>query len=323
MESYFHVGWELQKQERYNDAVHNFELALQDGDQKAKFHLNCMYTGQGIPKKETQWSWDQISLTDLEMNELLRCYLEREGCPYIQNNTGLLYIRYKKDDETGLKWYKLSADQGYLLAMCNLWRYYLGLKNYEEAHQWLLRAGSRGHIWSQYELGELYFKGYGVTRDYKIAYVWLLMAASQNNSSAEYSLGVLYHDGLGVDQDFEQAREWYLKSANKGHSRAQNNLGYLYNHGQGVPQNFEQAHKWYLQAANNGSYDLRNIQDLALVVKDSKLISKVIFMNKHYIYHTKNRVSTYNNMVAEGYLLPDWHKILYDLHIDRECAFNY
>jgi TPR repeat protein len=266
MASHFHTAWNLQKQGLYDECVRYYESALQAGDQKAKFHLNCMYTGQGIPQKKLQWSWDQIPLTDLEVDELLQYYSEHNSCQYIQNNMGILYIKYKKDVETGIKWYKLSAEQGYILAMNNLGLNYRNLKNYEEAHKWLLMAGSRGHSTAQYVLGELYFQGEGGPKDYKIAYTWYSMAASQNHTEAEHSLGWLYHEGLGVEQNFEKAREWYLKSANKEHVVSQNNLGYIYRHGQGVEPNLEGAFEWYLKGANQGYW--RSQFNLALLYED-------------------------------------------------------
>lgn len=56
--------------------------------------------------------------------------------------------------------------------------------DYEAAVKWYKRAAEQGHASAQYNLGEMYFKGQGVTQDYTRAYMWWEIAASQGDENA-------------------------------------------------------------------------------------------------------------------------------------------
>lgn len=48
-----------------------------------------------------------------------------------------------------------------------------------EAARWFRRAGLGDDLRAQYQLGQMYFDGTGVTRDYASAYFWFSLAAGQ------------------------------------------------------------------------------------------------------------------------------------------------
>ncbi len=95
-------------------------------------------------------------------------------------------------------------------------------------------AAEEGHADSQFNLGLMYEKGIGVSKDEKEAVVWYLKAALQGNAYAQYNLAVLYENGRGIDVNFAQAHQWYRKAAVQGDGLAVGNLGMLYLRGQGV-----------------------------------------------------------------------------------------
>ena len=49
-------------------------------------------------------------------------------------------------------------------------------------------------------------------------------AAAQGDAEAQYQLGDIYYYGEGVSKNYTRAVEWYRKSANQGNAIAQNNL---------------------------------------------------------------------------------------------------
>ena len=71
------------------------------------------------------------------------------------------------------------------------------------------------------------------------------IAADKGHSSAQFELGQMFAQGLGVTQQFEEAAHWYLLAAAQGHRQAQFHLGFLYSHGQGVEQSYVKAYQWY------------------------------------------------------------------------------
>jgi TPR repeat protein len=95
-------------------------------------------------------------------------------------------------------------------------------------------SAEEGHAESQFNLGLMYEKGIGVSKNEKEAVVWYLKAALQGNSYAQFNLAVLYENGRGTDVNFAQAHQWYRKAAVQGDGLAVGNLGMLYLRGQGV-----------------------------------------------------------------------------------------
>jgi hypothetical protein len=68
--------------------------------------------------------------------------------------------------------------------------------------------------------------------------------ADQGDGISQYNLGQMYEAGQGVTRDFAEAAEWYRRAAEHGIPHARLSLGVAYALGRGVPQDFLQAHKW-------------------------------------------------------------------------------
>jgi hypothetical protein len=63
--------------------------------------------------------------------------------------------------------------------------------------------------------------------DYSTALKEWQPLAEQGDANAQYNLGKLYYHGWGVPQDYAQARDWWLKASAQGHLDAKNNLAGL------------------------------------------------------------------------------------------------
>ena len=132
-----------------------------------------------------------------------------------------------------------------------------GMKCYEEQDYacslevWAPLA-DHGDARAQDELGWMYYKGIGVTKDYTEALKWFQKAANQGLATAEYHLGFMYQDGRAVTKDFAEAVKWYQKAAHQGDASAQNNLGMMYAHGRGLDKNYARAVYWLAKAAQQG-----------------------------------------------------------------------
>lgn len=100
-----------------------------------------------------------------------------------------------------------------------------------------LIAAKEGHADSQFNVGLMYEKGIGTTKNEKEAVLWYNKAAEQGNPGAQYNLGVLYENGIGTPIDFAKANKWYRKAAVQDDGFAIGNLGMLYIRGQGVKEN--------------------------------------------------------------------------------------
>ena len=114
-----------------------------------------------------------------------------------------------------------------------------------------LKNAKKGDVQSQYEVGNEYEIGYGVTKDEAQAAYWFRKAADQGHAEAQYRLGQCYSDGTGVTKDKAQAAYWYRKAADQGDTNGQFMLGLCYQIGKGVTQDYAQAAYWYKQAKSS------------------------------------------------------------------------
>jgi uncharacterized protein len=159
-------------------------------------------------------------------------------------NKGFEDVQKKLADVTRLGAEKGLAHQQYQLGDF----YFTGTgvsKDYEEAARWFKLAAEQGFVQAQYNLGVMYEQGLGVQQDYCGATMWLRLAAKKEDGDAQYKLGVFYLSGLGVTQNFQKAAKWFEKSAELGISTAQLELGLMYMNEKGVPFDLVRAHKWF------------------------------------------------------------------------------
>ena len=110
----------------------------------------------------------------------------------------------------------------------------------------------QGNAVAQYNLGQMYRNGDGVTEDDSQAVYWYRKAAEQGDSDAQLKLGFMYANGEGVTEDDTQAVYWYRKAAEQGDSDAQLKLGFMFDLGKGVAEDDKQAVYWYKKAAEQG-----------------------------------------------------------------------
>ncbi len=154
-------------------------------------------------------------------------------------------------------------------------------------------AADQGDKESQYQLGNMFVFGRGVTRDTVQAMSWWRKAAEQGLTSAQlriaaafengslglpkdpaqafaiyrqianlpegghpgvyYAMAMSYAGGVGAPRDDAQAIQWFRRAAEYGHGRSINNLGVFYESGRGVAKDFAEAMRWYRKALDQGT----------------------------------------------------------------------
>ena len=87
--------------------------------------------------------------------------------------------------------------------------------------------------------------------------------AEQGNAEAQFNLGSLYYQGWGVPQDYKEAAKWFRKAAGQRHVYAQVTLGTIYAEGvQGViEKDYPQALMWFIFAAAQGDLEAMEFRD--------------------------------------------------------------
>ena len=85
-----------------------------------------------------------------------------------------------------------------------------------EAVKWYRKAAEQGDAVAQYELGDCYATGDGVSKNTVEAVKWWRKAAEQGEDLAQVSLGCCYARGEGVAKDEVEALAWFNLSAVSG-----------------------------------------------------------------------------------------------------------
>jgi TPR repeat protein len=113
------------------------------------------------------------------------------------------------------------------LAGCGQSKYQKGIRHYKPddvvaAVRELKPLAEQGDADAQFNLGSLYYQGWGVPQDYKEAVKWLRKAAEQNHIFAQTSLGTVYYDGVQgvIEKDYPQSLMWFIFAAAQGDREA-------------------------------------------------------------------------------------------------------
>jgi TPR repeat protein len=89
-------------------------------------------------------------------------------------------------------------------------------RHYEEAFKWFRKAAEQGHSIAQVDLGLMYLRGEGITKNPDEAVKWFRLSAEQGNDIAQSHLGLCYFEGVGVSKDNEEAYVWLALAAAQG-----------------------------------------------------------------------------------------------------------
>lgn len=92
------------------------------------------------------------------------------------------------------------------------------------AAKWFRKAGQRGHVLAQHNLGNAYFSGRGIVQNDSLAVHWWFKAGNQGDTIAQVRLGFMYEQGRGVEQNLAEAKRWYNRALRRGERRAQDAL---------------------------------------------------------------------------------------------------
>ncbi|MBL7480493.1 tetratricopeptide repeat protein [Legionella bononiensis] len=161
-----------------------------------------------------------------------------------------------------------------------------------------------GDAQSQFEIGQMFQYGIGVTQNDQSAIIFYQNAAEQQHLGAEYNLGVLYLERAKDNADYQTALNWLTDAAFKGSKRSQYVLSRILETGKAGPDgtlyiqpNHEQAMSMlYLSAANNyGPAEYQLAEYLAREYNDGLSVDvkkhKIALIRQLYQGAASNRVA--------------------------------
>ncbi len=173
----------------YNKGLKWLKVAAEQGYAEAQYQLaERYYYGEHSKNGERDWP------TAVEWHEAAA----RQGHAKAQYKLGEMYEfghGVKKDPQKAFEWFKAAVEQGHKEAQTSL-------RTTAEA------AAKQGYVWAQFELGEIYYKGRGVTKDYKLAAEWFKAAAEQGHAEAQNRLDKIYSKVKGLKESFQNVEYW-------------------------------------------------------------------------------------------------------------------
>ena len=191
-----------------------FEIKYKHSDMNnPKMLFVCFVTAILLLEINTCFAEDQPTNQITEKSLLASA---EKGDVKSQKMLGMVY----RDGELGamvnhkeaIKWFMKAAQNDDVEAKSLAARVYLSDSDFENAAKLLREAVKAGDLTAQTDLGQLYLKGVGVTKDEAEGIKWTQKAAEKGDSTAQYNLGVSYRDGIGVEKDQKKADEWFAKA---------------------------------------------------------------------------------------------------------------
>ena len=191
-----------------------------------------------------------------------------KGFSVAQYSIGVKYFLgepIKMDEEEGLRWIQLSADQGYvdgifLIGLC----YFYGnvyKRDRIESLKWFKRAKTRDYLDSNYLLGSNYLQNsQNNPLNLKLGYQYVYQSFLDLNTCYEeviYTLGICneYKLGIEIGNENEDIFEFYLNSSQNEYPPKMYALGRCYEEGIGTEVDLNEARRLYEVAAEGGDID--------------------------------------------------------------------
>ena len=97
-------------------------------------------------------------------------------------------------------------------------------QDYQEAIKWFKLSAEQGYAQAQYNLGLMYSRGEGVDPDRQEALKWYRLSAEQGIAGAQCNLGLMYEKGHGVEQDYVEAHKWFNIAGVNGNDIGRKNM---------------------------------------------------------------------------------------------------
>lgn len=104
---------------------------------------------------------------------------------------------------------------------------HLQTSNYSEAAKWFSRASFQKDAEGLYQMGLLYYRGWGVVQDFEEAKACFYLAAEQRHAEATNLLGEMYFNGHGMEQNIETGADLISMAADLGSFTARANMGWI------------------------------------------------------------------------------------------------
>jgi hypothetical protein len=123
------------------------------------------------------------------------------------------------------------------------------------------REANAGDVLAQHELGIRYLIGRGAAPDTAKAAYWIKKAADQNYGPAQFNMGIIYYYGWGVPWNPFEAYKAFLSCAEKHMAEGEYAMAQFLTEDLVVSRDYEAAYRWLKMAADSGYAPAREAID--------------------------------------------------------------
>lgn len=207
--------------------------------------------GWSIMINGTSYIFDTITDMDKQVDQLVQIYgksirdkIDRQGVLDLLSRSGVALCN--KGNE-----YARGELKSYYDAKKREVDYYYAKPNYETAVKYYLLSANQGYSPAQNILGWCYKQGLGIAKDNRKAVEWFRKSAELGYTPAQWNLALCYEHGEGVEVDYKQVFEWSKKAAEQGLWQAIKKITACYELGQGVEKDILKAQEWHSKITNS------------------------------------------------------------------------
>ena len=223
-----------------------------------------------------------------------------------------------------------KAKNGDHLSQFHVGHHYYRLQEFKKAHSWWLKCAKQNKsLGPLFNIGNLYFNGWGVRRNIKKALYYFKIVISKKiifppeqkvkwKELALFLIGKTYFDGTFVKRNKTKGLNYYQKAAKLGNINAAYNLSIIY----GTKENYDlKKKKYYLNQCAKAGLSHAHVQLAYLAGSDEEL-----FLT-HYKGAMKNDRKLINSLELTTVARDSLNKIFSEARIrlkkfSKEVYFN-
>ena len=239
-----HLARVLRLAQRFDEALHYYELAADLGNPTAYTGISAFYRqGIGVTPDHKR------AFEAARQGALL-------GSPAAQLMTGIFFREgwgVQQSYPEAMRWMELAVrngDANALVAYGDFYRKGLGVEVDEtRAVDYYRKAAVLGSSDAENLIGMAYMRGKGALRDTDTGIAWLVRSSDAGNPYAAFQLGRAFQDGWGVKKDLTTALAYFRLSAQRNYLGAHVLIGDILREGlPGEAANLPEAYANYIIA---------------------------------------------------------------------------
>ena len=254
----YELGLNFHEKKEYQKSYNYFKIAADKNHPKANYYIAKMLLNGTLGSNAKE-----------DINEALKYATKATQLGNIEANNliGLIYLRYKKDKEKAIYYFKIAADKEYPYAYNNLGILKEKEKVYQQAFDYYLKSAKLEEGWACNKIAEFYRQGIGTPKNQNKAFYYYNLALENKNLNwPKYNLAMYFYLFGNYQANIEKnellAIKLFKESANENNIKSTIYLIEYY-----TEKYFNERNKQYLKEIYNYITKLEKHKDYNIEYK--------------------------------------------------------